>query len=55
MARKKLTEDEVIAIDNEIQIASIPYDYDTKEYPTEVIIQKYQKDQIFVPTSLVSR
>ena len=50
MARKKLTEDEVIAIDNEIQIASIPYDYDTKEYPTEVIIQKYQKDQIFVPT-----
>lgn len=50
MARKKLTEDEIVAIDNEIQTASIPYDYDTKEYPTEVIIQKYQKDQIFVPT-----
>ncbi|MBR5331787.1 MAG: DUF262 domain-containing protein [Muribaculaceae bacterium] len=50
MARKKLTEDEIVAIDNEIQTASIPYDYDTKEYPTEVIIQKYLKDQIFVPT-----
>lgn len=50
MAKKKLTNNEIISIDNEIQTASIPYDYDTKEYPTEVIIQKYQKDQIFVPT-----
>ena len=50
MARKKLTIDEIAAIDTQIQTASIPYDYDTKEYPTEVIIQKYEKDQIFVPT-----
>lgn len=49
MARKQLTEEEIVAIDNEIQKESIPYDYDTKEYPTEVIIQKYQKDHIFVP------
>ena len=27
----------------------MPYVYDTKEYPVEVIIAKYKRDQIFVP------
>lgn len=49
MARKKLTEEDVAKIENEISIASIPYVYDTKEYPVEVIVQKYDKGQIFVP------
>lgn len=49
MARKKLTEEDVAKIENEISVASIPYVYDTKEYPVEVIVQKYDKGQIFVP------
>ena len=49
MARKKLTEEDVTKIENEISVASIPYVYDTKEYPVEVIVQKYDKGQIFVP------
>ena len=43
MARKKLTEEDVVKIENEISVASIPYVYDTKEYPVEVIVQKYDK------------
>ena len=54
MAKKGLTEARLQLIEDEIINASIPYDYDTKEYPVEVIIDKYKKDQIFVPTSLVS-
>lgn len=49
MARKKLTEEDVANIESEISVASIPYVYDTKEYPVEVIVQKYDKGQIFVP------
>ena len=49
MARKKLTEAEIYQIESEISVASIPYVYDTKEYPVEVIVQKYNKGQIFVP------
>lgn len=49
MAKKKLTEDELFAIEEQIVKESIPYIYDTKEYPVEVIISKYKKDQIFVP------
>ena len=50
MAKKGLTEARLQLIEDEIINASIPYDYDTKEYPVEVIIDKYKKDQIFVPT-----
>lgn len=50
MAKKVLTEAEQQQIENEITLESIPYDYDTKEYPVEVIVDKYKKDQIFVPT-----
>lgn len=49
MARKKLAENVVARIEEEISTASIPYVYDTKEYPVEVIVQKYDKGQIFVP------
>lgn len=37
-------------IDEQINQESIPYDYDTKEYPVEVIIHKFDQGQIFVPT-----
>jgi hypothetical protein len=36
-------------IDEQIQQESVPYIYDTKEYPIEVIVAKLDKDQIFVP------
>lgn len=49
MSKKKLTEQELDAIEEQISKESIPYLYDTKEYPIEVIISKYKKDQIFVP------
>ena len=48
MAKKGLTEARLQLIEDEIINASIPYDYDTKEYPVEVIIDKYKKDQIFI-------
>lgn len=47
--KKKLSDDKIIAIEEQIQRESVPYVYDTKEYPVEVIISKYAKDQIFVP------
>lgn len=49
MAKSKLTDSEIEALENRINTESIPYVYDTKEYPIEVIISKFGKDQIFVP------
>lgn len=49
MARKELTEQDKLRMEEEISTASIPYVYDTKEYPVEVIVQKYEKGHIFVP------
>ena len=46
---KKLDIEKLSAIETQIQKESVPYVYDTKEYPVEVIVAKYQKDQIFVP------
>ena len=46
---KKLSEEKLNAIEEQIQRESVPYVYDTKEYPVEVIIAKHKKDQIFVP------
>jgi hypothetical protein len=46
---KQLTSEELLAIDEQIQQESVPYIYDTKEYPVEVIVSKLHKDQIFVP------
>lgn len=45
----KFTSQDIENMEMEINQASIPYDYDTKEYPVEVIVQKYKKDQLFVP------
>ncbi|MGL5014663.1 MAG: DUF262 domain-containing protein [Bacteroidales bacterium] len=49
MAQNKLSMEKLEAIDNQVNAESIPYLYDTKEYPVEVITEKYKKDQIFVP------
>ena len=46
---KQLAPDRLQSIENQIQIESVPYIYDTKEYPVEVIVSKLEKDQIFVP------
>lgn len=45
----KLSEEKLSAIEEQIQKESVPYIYDTKEYPVEVIVSKFEKDQIFVP------
>ena len=45
----KLDDEKLAAIEEQIQRESVPYIYDTKEYPVEVIVAKYNKDQIFVP------
>lgn len=45
----KLNDEQLSAIEEQIQRESVPYIYDTKEYPVEVIVAKYKKDQIFVP------
>ena len=47
--RRKLSDEKLAAIEEQIQRESVPYVYDTKEYPVEVIVAKYSKDQIFVP------
>lgn len=47
--KKKLSEERLSAIEEQIQRESVPYIYDTKEYPVEVIVTKFEKDQIFVP------
>lgn len=49
MAKKQLSEEQIAAIEAQISMESIPYIYDTKEYPIEVIVSKYDKEQIFVP------
>ena len=50
MAKKqRLTEEQQQLIEQQIMNESVPYVYDTKEYPVEVIITKFNKDQIFVP------
>jgi len=46
---KKLSDEKIIAIEEQIEKESVPYIYDTKEYPVEVIITKYEREQIFVP------
>lgn len=46
---KKLSEERLQLIEEQINKESVPYIYDTKEYPVEVIIAKYAKNQIFVP------
>jgi hypothetical protein len=46
---KKLTSLNIDEIESQIKQESIPYVYDTKEYPIEVLVAKYNKDQIFVP------
>ena len=43
---KQLTEEKILAIEEQIQRESVPYVYDTKEYPVEVIVAKYEKEQI---------
>lgn len=45
----KLTSEQQQKIEEQIQKESVPYVYDTKEYPVEVIVSKFGKDQIFVP------
>lgn len=46
---KRLTDEKWLAVEEQIQHESVPYIYDTKEYPVEVIVTKYDKEQIFVP------
>lgn len=49
MKNKGLDKERLEAIEDQIQCESVPYVYDTKEYPVEVIVSKYEKEQIFVP------
>lgn len=46
---KQLSNEKLQAIEEQIRKESVPYVYDTKEYPVEVIVAKYKKEQIFVP------
>lgn len=51
MAKKKrqLTPELAAQLEDQLASASMPYNYDTKEYPIEVILAKYAKEEIFVP------
>jgi len=50
MSKRKFTDAELLQIEDQIDQEGIPYSYDTKEYPVEVLVAKYNKDQIYVPT-----
>ena len=47
--QKKLLEVDLSSIDEQIKKECVPYDYDTKEYPVEVIISKLEKGLLFIP------
>lgn len=46
---KIYSEEEIQSIEQQINLESIPYIYDTKEYPVEVIVKKFEREQLFVP------
>lgn len=52
MAKKKrpLTPERAEELEKQLSSESVPYNYDTKEYPIEVILSKYDKGEIFVPS-----
>lgn len=43
--RNQLDSEKLFAIEEQIRNESVPYIYDTKEYPVEVIIAKHEKQQ----------
>lgn len=47
--RKKITSEYASQLESQLAAASMPYNYDTKEYPIEVILSKYSKEEIYVP------
>lgn len=40
---------EIQTLEDEIRELSVPYDYDTKEYPIEVVLHKFDTGEIVVP------
>jgi len=53
MATRK-TDEEIAQVEHQIREFSIPYEYDTKEFPIEVIVQKFtetenRKASLFIP------
>ena len=53
MVTKKLTERDIENAEKQIKELQIPYDYDTKEYPIEVLLYKFdstdEKSTIVIP------
>lgn len=45
---KQLTLEKLQSIEQQIQIESVPYIYDTKEYPVEVVVAKVQKNKFYL-------
>lgn len=43
------SDEEIQNIEQQINLECIPYVYDTKEYPVEVIVKKFEREQLFVP------
>lgn len=47
--KSKKTNEELEKLELDIRDKSIPYEYDTKEYPIEVVVQKFKDEEIIVP------
>lgn len=47
--KSKKTPDELEVLEIDIKDKTIPYEYDTKEYPIEVVVQKFIDGEIIVP------
>lgn len=49
MNKKAISQERLETIQNQTRELNIPYQFDTREYPIEVIVTKYNKDEFFVP------
>ncbi len=49
IAKSKKTQAEKLAVESEIRDRSIPYEYGTKEFPIETVIQKFLSKDLVVP------
>jgi Protein of unknown function DUF262 len=47
--RPKKTQQELDALEADIRDKSIPYEYDTKEFPIEVVVQKFANKDLVIP------
>lgn len=49
MAKKKITPDQVLAAESQLQTLQRQVDYDTKDYTLELLLSKFERNDFFIP------